>query len=101
MNLIDFGIDCTNGSCSILFAQHTVNWWTMVKASGWCGVVQALLALIAVALVIERFIAYNRESTHMESFIPAFEEYIRSGQTDHALALCQSESGHKIGRAHV
>ena len=79
---------------SILLAQHTVDWWTMTKASGWCGVVQVLLALVAIALVIERFIAYHRESTHMESFIPSFEEYVRSGQTEQALDLCRAETGH-------
>ncbi|MBI3462070.1 MAG: MotA/TolQ/ExbB proton channel family protein [Planctomycetes bacterium] len=78
----------------LILAQHSVDWWTMTKATGWCGVVQALLAVAAVALIIERFIAYHRESTHMESFIPAFEEYVRSGQTDQALELCRSETGH-------
>jgi biopolymer transport protein ExbB len=78
----------------ILFAQHSVTWWTMIKASGWCGIVQALLAVVAIALVIERFIAYNRESTHMESFIPAFEEHVRTGQTEQALELCRAETGH-------
>ena len=81
-------------SGSVIFAQHSVDWWTMTKATGWCGVVQVLLALAGVALIIERFIAYHRESTHMESFIPAFEEYVRSGQTDQALELCRSETGH-------
>jgi biopolymer transport protein ExbB len=78
----------------LLLAQSTVSWWTMTKASGWCGVVQVLLAVVAVALIIERFIAYNRESTHMESFIPAFEEAIKSGQNERALELCRAESGH-------
>ena len=77
-----------------VFAQHGVGWWEMTLATGWCGVVQVLLALVAVALIIERFIAYSRESTHMERFIPAFEEYIRSGQTEQALELCRSETGH-------
>jgi biopolymer transport protein ExbB len=78
----------------LLFAQHHVDWWTMTKATGLCGIVQALLALVAVALIIERLIAYNRESTHMESFIPAFEEFVRSGQTEQAIELCRSETGH-------
>jgi biopolymer transport protein ExbB len=79
----------------VLLAQTSqVTWWTMTLASGWIGAVQVLIAVLAVALIIERFIAYNRESTHMESFIPAFEEYIRSGQTDQALELCRSETGH-------
>ena len=82
------------GSFPLILAQHSVDWWTMTKATGWCGVVQALLAVAAVALIIERFIAYHRESTHMESFIPTFEEYVRSGQTDQALELCRSETGH-------
>ncbi len=77
-----------------LFAQHTVDWWTMTKASGWCGIVQVMLAVVAIALIIERFIAYNRESTHMESFIPSFEEFVRTGQNEQALELCRSETGH-------
>lgn len=81
-------------SIPALFAQHNVDWWTMTKATGLCGIVQTLLALVAVALIIERFIAYNRESTHMESFIPAFEEYVRSGQMEPALELCRAETGH-------
>jgi biopolymer transport protein ExbB len=81
-------------SLPLLLAQHRVDWWTMTRATGWCGVVQVLLAVLGVALIIERFIAYHRESTHMESFIPAFEEYVRSGQTDQALELCRSETGH-------
>jgi biopolymer transport protein ExbB len=78
----------------LLFAQSTVSWWTMAKASGWCGIVQVLLAVVALALIIERFIAYNRESTHMESFIPAFEEAIKLGQNERALELCRAETGH-------
>jgi biopolymer transport protein ExbB len=78
----------------LLWAQSNVTWWTMAKASGWIGAVQVLIAIVALALIIERLIAYNRESTHMETFIPAFEEYIRSGQTDLALELCRSETGH-------
>jgi biopolymer transport protein ExbB len=77
-----------------LLAQTSVGWWEMTKATGLCGIVQALLALVAIALIIERFIAYNRESTHMESFIPAFEEFVRSGQIDQALELCRAETGH-------
>lgn len=94
MDLIRLLDGSTIQDLPLLFAQHSVGWWTMTKATGWCGVVQVLLAVVAVALVIERFIAYNRESTHMESFIPAFEEYVRTGQTEQALELCRSESGH-------
>ena len=84
----------TCDSIGILLAQHQVGWWEMTVATGWCGIVQALLAVLAVGLIVERFLAYNRESTHMESFIPAFEQCIRSGQTDQAVELCRSETGH-------
>lgn len=95
MNLTDVlqGLDLS-GVPLLLGQSTTVDWWTMTKASGWIGALQVLIAVIAIALVIERFIAYNRESTHMESFIPAFEEYVRAGQNDQALELCRSETGH-------
>ena len=82
--------------CTGLLAQSStaVNWKTMAMSSGWIGVIQLLLGLVAVAVIIERFLAYNQESTHMESFIPEFEESIRNGQTEEAIEMCRVETGH-------
>ncbi len=62
--------------------------------TGVYGIVLGLLAAIALALVIERVLAYNRESTEMESFLPEFEQLVREGRWQQASELCQRHRGH-------
>jgi biopolymer transport protein ExbB/TolQ len=68
--------------------------WEMLLNTGLCGLVQVILGILGVGLIIERFLAYSRESTHMESFIPNFEQLVQGGQHDAAIELCRAESGH-------
>lgn len=68
--------------------------WTMLLNTGLCGLFQVLLGVLGIVLIIERFLAYSRESTHMESFIPNFESMVEGGQHDAAIELCRSETGH-------
>jgi len=89
------------GDCCYLFAvailaqtAGQVDLWMMIKSSGIIGIVEAGLGLIAAACIIERFIAYNRESTRMETFMPQFEEYVVEGKTAEARDLCVRETGH-------
>jgi len=79
-----------------MFAQtaQTVDWITMFKASGVIGIVELLLGGVAAAMIVERIIAYSHESTHMESFMPEFEERLRAGDIQGAYELCESRSGH-------
>lgn len=96
MSDMGFLVHGTSWASSLLIAQSTepVNWRTMALSSGWIGLIEVLLGALAVALIIERFLAYSQESTHMESFIPEFEEYMQSGRNEEALELCRSETGH-------
>ncbi len=62
--------------------------------TGVYGILLGLLAAVALGLVIERIIAYNRESTEMESFIPEFENAVMEGEWDRALDVCDRHKGH-------
>ncbi len=62
--------------------------------TGIYGIVLGTLAAVSLALIIERLLAYNRESTEMESFLPDFERYVQARQWQEAINLCDQHRGH-------
>ena len=68
--------------------------WQMVLDSGALGWVLAFMALLSLVLVIERLIAYSRESTDMEVFGPEFSEAVGQKEWNKAKELCEKRPGH-------
>ncbi|MEX2288680.1 MAG: MotA/TolQ/ExbB proton channel family protein [Planctomycetaceae bacterium] len=66
----------------------------MLLNCGVLGIVLAVLALLALTLVIERVIAYRRESTDLGSFSRKFSEAIAARRFDDAAAICEQHRGH-------
>ena len=68
--------------------------WQMVLDSGELGWVLAFMMLLSLVLVIERLIAYSRESTDMEKFGPEFSEAVGQKDWNKAKELCEKRQGH-------
>lgn len=68
--------------------------WQMVLDSGFLGWVLAAMALASLVLMIERLIAYRRESTDMAQFEPAFTAAVKQRQWAEAARICEQHKGH-------
>lgn len=62
--------------------------------TGAMGIALGLLALIALALFIERLLAYGREATDMEAFSQPFTEAVEALRFDEAAEVCDMHKGH-------
>jgi biopolymer transport protein ExbB/TolQ len=66
----------------------------IVETSGWMGYVLVGLGLLGVVLLIERLVAYHRESTDYNTFKDEFAEAISVGDFARAAEICDSYRGH-------
>jgi biopolymer transport protein ExbB len=66
----------------------------MLLACGFLGIVLAVMALLALAIVIERLFAYRREATDLAAFSRKFSDAIAARRYDEAELICEQHKGH-------
>ena len=59
---------------------------------GWVMWPMFFMAVVALAIIIERSISINKAATDTESLIVKLKGLLHSGQTDEALKLCEAHS---------
>ena len=65
----------------------------MLLKTGWMGIPLFLLFFFAVALFIERWLAFSREATEMENFSAPFEQAVKALRFDEAAQICDMNTG--------
>ena len=65
----------------------------MLLKTGWMGIPLFLLFFFAVALFIERWLAFSREATEMENFSGPFEQAVKALRFDEAAQICDMNTG--------
>src|SRR5579864_8200255 len=64
-----------------------------IKAGGFVMYPLLLLSLVAVVIIVERFLAFRQYGSISPGLLPETLKRCRSGQYDEALKLCQQDKG--------
>jgi biopolymer transport protein ExbB len=71
-------------------AHQTLNMFDLMKKGGWVMWPLGVLSVIAVYLIVERYIVISRASKVDPAFMANIKSMLLSGKTDAALSLCRS-----------
>ena len=86
---------------SLLVAQMPTavvneNYFDIIIKGGWILIPIAFLSLIAIFVIVDRYIVLHKAASEDERVIAQVKDYILNGKTDSALATCE-RSNQPIG----
>lgn len=72
------------------------NYFDIIIKGGWILIPIALLSLVAIFVIVDRYIVISRAGKEDTKVIPQVKDYILNGKTESALAVCERE-GKPVG----
>ncbi len=92
MTLLQIVVDSTAVAAAVATEQPTLNLLDLIMKGGWVMIPIGILSVIAVFLMVERFITINRASRVDTGFMANIKAMLLDGKTDAALSLCRSSN---------
>ena len=92
MTLLQIVVDSTAAATAIATEQPTLNLLDLIMKGGWVMIPIGILSVIAVFLMVERFITINRASRVDTGFMANIKAMLLDGKTEAALSLCRSSN---------
>lgn len=90
MTILQIVVDSSAIAKTALQQTQTLNLLDLIMKGGWVMVPIGILSVIAVYLMIERFITINRASKVDTGFMANIKAMLMDGKADAALSLCRS-----------
>lgn len=88
--LLQIAIDSTALAGQAATKVQTLNLFDLIMKGGWVMIPIGILSVIAVYLMVERFITINRASKVDTGFMANIKAMLLDGKADSALSLCRS-----------
>lgn len=90
MTLLQIVADSSSIAKGAVAQQQTLNLLDLVMKGGWVMYPLAVLSVISVYLIVERYITISRASKVDPGFMSNIKHMLLDGKTDAALSLCRS-----------
>src|ERR1700758_5045644 len=90
MTLLQIVTDTTAAAKGIAAQQPTISLLDLVMKGGWVMIPLGILSVIAVYLIVEKYITISRASRVDPAFMANIKRMLLDGKTDAALSLCAS-----------
>ena len=90
MTLLQIVADTAATAKGAVAQQQTLNLFDLIMKGGWVMYPLAVLSVISVYLIVERYITISRASKVDPSFMSNIKHMLLEGKTDAALSLCRS-----------
>jgi biopolymer transport protein ExbB len=90
MTLLQIATDTSAAAKNLMQQQPTMSLLDLIIKGGWVMVPIGILSVIAVYLMIEKFIVISRASKIDPGFMANIKHMLIDGKTDAALSLCRS-----------
>jgi biopolymer transport protein ExbB len=90
MTILQIAVDSSALAKQAVQQTQTLNLLDLIMKGGWVMVPIGILSVIAVYLMIERFITINRASKVDNGFMANIKAMLMDGKADAALSLCRS-----------
>ncbi len=90
MKLLQIIVDSSSVANTVAQQPQTLTLLDLIMKGGWVMIPIGILSVIAVFLMIERFITIQRASKVDTSFMANIKTMLLDGKTDTALSLCRS-----------
>jgi biopolymer transport protein ExbB len=71
-------------------AQQSINLFDLILKGGWVMIPIGILSVIAIFLIVERYITISRARKVDPNFMNNIREFLLAGKTDAALSMCKS-----------
>jgi len=88
--LLQIAIDSSALATQAATQVQTLNLFDLIMKGGWVMIPIGILSVIAVYLMVERFITINRASKVDTGFMANIKAMLLDGKADSALSLCRS-----------
>ena len=88
--LLQIAIDSTALAGQAATKVQTLNLFDLIMKGGWVMIPIGILSVLAVYLMVERFITINRASKVDTGFMANIKAMLLDGKADSALSLCRS-----------
>ncbi|MCX6200166.1 MAG: MotA/TolQ/ExbB proton channel family protein [Bacteroidetes bacterium] len=88
--LLQIAIDSSALTTQAATQVQTLNLFDLIMKGGWVMIPIGILSVIAVYLMVERFITINRASKVDTGFMANIKAMLLDGKADSALSLCRS-----------
>jgi len=89
MTLLQIVADTTAAAQGALAPQQTLNLFDLMKKGGWVMIPLGILSVIAVYLIVERYIVISRAGKVDPGFMSNIKNMLLNGKTEAALSLCK------------
>ena len=89
MTLLQIVAD-TSAAAQNVAQQQSLTLFDLMRKGGWVMIPLGILSVIAVYLIVERYIVISRAGKVDPSFMSNIKNMLLSGKTDAALSLCKS-----------
>ncbi len=90
MTLLQIATDTSAAAKGLAQQPQTLNLLDLVMKGGWVMIPLGILSVIAVYLIIEKYIVISRASKVDPAFMANIKLMLMDGKTDAALSLCRS-----------